>query len=134
MSGDGTISESSDDDISVTSTFSGNGIEITAGGESLTLTDYDIEETENQATGAFSILINATISSSSLGGSVIVTTDVALTGVVGSDPDAGQVTCTGADNSSLTLQVVDSLNVELQVDTDGVGGPDETLSLAWSTL
>jgi hypothetical protein len=47
---------------------------------------------------------------------------------------AGQVTCVGANNSSLTLNVVDSLNVQIEVDTDGIGGPDETLSLAWTAL
>lgn len=133
MSGDGTIGESSSDGV-LTSSVSGNGIRITAAGETLTLTDYDILETENEATGEYSISINATISSSSVGGSVTVTTDVALSGIGSGDPSAGQVTCVGANSSSLTLTVVDSLNVELQVDTDGIGGPDETIPLAWTAL
>jgi len=134
MSGDGTISESSSDSINYTSSVSGNGIEITAGGESLTLTDYDIQETENQATGAYSISINATISSSGLGGSVTVRTDVALTGVGAFDPDSGRITCVGAGNTSVTLVVVDSVNVQLEVDQNGDGVIDETLSSAWTDL
>jgi hypothetical protein len=134
MSGDGTISESSSDGFNFSSSVSGNGIRITAAGETLTLTDYDILETENEATGEYAISINATISSSSVGGSVTVTTDVALSGIGSGDPSAGQVTCVGANSSSLTLTVVDSLSVQIEVDTDGIGGPDETLSLAWTAL
>lgn len=134
MSGDGTISESSSDGVNFSSSVSGNGIQITAAGQTLTLTDYDILETENEATGEYAISINATISSSSVGGSVTVTTDVALSGIGSGDPSAGQVTCVGANSSSLTLTVVDSLNVQIEVDTDGIGGPDETLSLAWTAL
>lgn len=134
MGGDGTISESSNDGINITSSVSGNGIEITAGGESLILTDYNIQETENQATGAYSISINATVSSSSLGGSVIVTTDVALTGVGAFDADSGQITCVGAGNTRVTVIVVDSVNVQLEVDQNGDGITDATLSAAWVNL
>lgn len=134
MSGDGTISESSSDGINITSSVSGSGIAIAAGADSLTLTDYDIQETENQSTGAYSISINATVSSSSLGGSVIVTTEVALTGVGAFEADAGQITCVGAGNTRVRLIVVDSVNVQLEVDQNGDGITDETLSAAWADL
>jgi len=134
MSGDGTISESSNDGINFTSSFSGNGIAITAGSESLTLTNYNIQETENQATGAYSLSISATISSSGLGGSVTVTTDIALTGVGTFNADSGQITCVGAGNTSVTLVVVDSTNVQLEVDQDGDGNIDQILPAAWADL
>ena len=134
MRGGGTIGESSSDGISFTSSFTGNGIEIAAGGKSLTLTNYNIQETENQATGAYSISINATITSPSLGGSVTVTTDAVLTGVGSLDPDAGQITCVGAGNTSVTLTAVDSINVQLEVDQDGDGNVDQTLTAAWADL
>ncbi len=101
-------------------------MQITAGGETLTLTDYNIQETENQATGACTISINATVSSSSLGGSVTVTTEVALTGVEAFDADYGRITCVGAGNTSVTVIVVDSVNVQLEVDLNGDGITDET--------
>jgi hypothetical protein len=133
MNGGGTISESANDDITSTSSFSGNGIEITAGGDTLTLTDYQITETENQATNTYSRSINATISSSSLGGSVRVTTDVALSGVIPFDPDTGQITCMG-NNSSVTLTVIDSTSVQLEVDEDGDNIVDNTWVEAWTSL
>jgi hypothetical protein len=132
MRGDGTIIESSNDGISFTSSFSGNGIEITAGAESLILTNYNIQETENQ--GAYSISINATISSSGLGGSVTVTTNAALTGVGAFDADSGRITCVGAGNTSVTLVVVDSIDVQLEVDEDGDGNIDQTLPAVWTDL
>lgn len=134
MSGGGTIAESSSDAVSYTSTFSGNGISITAVGENLTLTDYAITETENRATGAYSYAINATISSSGLGGSVRVTTDVALAGVDPSDPDSGQLTCVGRNNTSVTLTVIDSMTVQLAVDQDGDAIVDNTYMVSWNTL
>jgi hypothetical protein len=134
MSGDGTISEASSDGTSVTTSFSGSGIQLTAGGNTLTLTDYSIMELNNSATGAYAMTINATLSSTSLGGSVVVSTDVALTGTGGLDPDAGQITCVGAGNTRVTLVAVDSINVQLEVDTDGDGMPDDTLAAAWADL
>ena len=134
MRGDGTIIESSNDGTNFTSSFSGNGIEITAGAESLILTNYNIQETENQATGAYSISINATISSSGIGGSVTVTTNAALTGVGTFDADSGRVTCVGAGNTSVTLVVVDSINVQLEVDEDGDGTIDQILPAVWTDL
>jgi hypothetical protein len=133
INGSGTISESTNDDITFTSSFSGAGIQITAGGETLTLTDYQITEVENQATGAYSVDISATISSSTLGGSVTVTTDVPLSGVYPFEADAGQITCTG-DNSSVTITVIDSTSVQLDVDLDGDGITDDTVNETWTNL
>jgi hypothetical protein len=134
LNGGGTIGESSNDGINFTSTFSGIGIQLAAGGDSLVLTNYNIQEIENQATGEHTLSINATISSSTMGGSVIVTTDVALTSVGASDPDAGQITCVGEGNTSVTVIVIDSLNVQLDVDENGDGTVDQTLFATWSNL
>jgi hypothetical protein len=134
MRGAGTISELSNDGVSFTSSFTGSGIEITAGGETLSLTNYLITETENQATGAYSYAINATISSTSLGGSVQVTTEVTFSGTDPLDPDSGKLVCVGAGNTSVTLTVIDSDNVQLDVDSDGDGIVDATLMETWSSL
>jgi hypothetical protein len=133
INGGGTIAESTNDDISFTSSFSGSGIEMTVAGETLTLTDYQINETENQSNGTYTLSIDATISSSSLGGSVRVTTDVALSGLSAFDADTGQLTCVG-NNSSVKLTVIDSLNVQLEVDEDGDGLADNTFTEAWTNL
>jgi hypothetical protein len=133
INGDGTISESTGDGITFTSSFSGAGIQLTAGGETLTLTSYQITNVENEATGAYSVDISATISISSLGGSVTVTTDVPLSGVFPFEADAGHITCTG-DNSSVTITVIDSTSVQLDVDSDGDGIIDATSNETWTNL
>lgn len=133
INGSGTISESTSDDITFTSSFSGAGIEMTAGNEVLTLTDYQITEVENEATGAYSMDISATVSSPALGGSVTITTDVPLSGVYPFEADAGQITCTG-DNSSVTIIVIDSTSVQLEVDLDGDAVTDDTIIESWVNL
>ena len=133
LNGSSTISESTSDGITFTTSSSGAGIQVTAGGETLTLTNFQITEVENQATGAYSVDISATISSSLLGGSVTVTTDAPLSGVYPFEADAGQITCTG-DNSSVTITVIDSTSVQLDVDPDGDGIPDDTINQTWTNL
>lgn len=132
--GAGTIAESSNDGVSSVSSFSGSGIEISTSGETLSLTDYQITETHNDATGAYTYAIDATISSTTLGGSVHVITDVALSGVGAFDPDAGQIRCVGADNSSVKLSVIDSASVQLEVDADGDGIADNVYTESWTAL
>jgi hypothetical protein len=134
LSGDGTISEVNNDGISSITSFSGNGIQITTGGQTLTLTDYTVVATDNTATGGYSITVDATISSTGLGGSVVVTTTVALTGTGSLDPSAGQITCVGAGNTRVTLVAVDSINVQLEVDRDGDGVTDETIPATWADI
>jgi len=133
INGDGTISESTSDGVTFTSSFSGAGIQLTAGGETLTLTNYQITNIENGANDAYSVDISATISISSLGGSVIVTTDVPLSGVFPFEADAGHITCAG-DNSSVTITVIDSTSVQLEVDSDGDGIMDDTFTETWANL
>jgi len=133
INGDGTILESTSDGTTFTSSFSGAGIQLTAGGETLTLTNYQITNVENEATGAYSVDISATISISSLGGSVTVTTDVPLSGVFPYEADAGHITCTG-DNSSVTINVIDSTSVQLDVDLNGDGTIDDSLPETWTNL
>jgi len=135
MDGDITLQESTDDNVTFTTTFSGNGIEIVTGVDTLILTDFTVNEIENEASGAYSISINGTISSSSIGGSVIVTTNVAFTGVGVSEPTGGEASCVGANGTSVRLIAnVDGNTVQLQVDTNGDGTADNTIDETWVNL
>ncbi|GEM_PF-5485300 len=135
MNGDMTLSESTSDGITVTSGFSGNGIEIVTGDDTLTLLGYTLDETENGATGAYTFSLGGTINSSKIGGSITVATDVSFAGIGDLDPTAGQATCTGAGNTSLTLIAnADGTTVQLLVDTNGDGTNDDSLSRTWASL
>jgi len=135
INGDVALQESTNDNITFTSSFSGNGIQIVTGGDTLILTDFTIDEIDNEATGAYSISVNGTISSSSIGGSVTVTTNVAFTGVGALDPTAGEASCVGANGTSVRLIAnADGNTVQLQVDTDGDGTADNTIDETWANL
>lgn len=135
MNGDATLSESSNDGITTTSRYSGNGTNLVFNGDTLTLSDYAIDAIVNNATGAYTLSLNGAISSASIGGSVTVTTTVPFTGVGNFDPTAGEATCVGANNTSVTLIAnSDGLTVQLLVDGNGDGIDDDTLAEAWATL
>ena len=137
MNGDGTISESTQDGVIFTSTFSGNGLEIVTSVDSLILTDYLIEEITDQSTFpfAYTLSINGTVSSTSAGGSVTITTIVAFTGTGESDPTGGEAVCVGEGNTSVTLIAnSDGSSVQLLVDNDGDGNNDDTLADTWVAL
>ena len=135
MSGGGTISESTNDDVIFTSAFSGTAVRVVTNTDTLVLTDFNIGEIDNNSTGAYSISINGTISSSNVGGSVIVTTTVAFTGVGDLDPTGGQATCVGAGNTTVSLTAnADGSTVQLQVDIDGDGIADDTIDETWVNL
>ena len=65
---------------------------------------------------------------------IYVVTDATFQGVEPNDPFTGQATITGANNSSVTLIAVDSVNVTLEVDADGDGIPEETIPTTWDAL
>ncbi|HHH43218.1 MAG TPA: hypothetical protein ENK49_03700 [Gammaproteobacteria bacterium] len=135
MNGDMTLSESTSDGVTVTSGFSGNGIEIVTGDDTLKLLGYTLDEIENGSTGAYTFSLSGTISSTKIGGSITVATDVAFSGVGDLDPVAGQATCTGAGNTSVTLIAnADGTTVQLLVDTNGDGTNDDTLTSTWASL
>jgi hypothetical protein len=135
MDGDITLQESTDDNVTFRTTFSGDGIEIVTGGDTLILTDFSIDEIENEASGAYTLSINGTISSSSIGGSVIVTTNIAFTGVGASEPTGGEARCVGANGTSVRLIAnADGNTVQLQVDTNGDGTADNTIDETWVNL
>lgn len=135
INGDVTLRELTNDNVIFTSSFSGNGIEVVTGSDTLILTDFSIDEIDNEANGAYTISVNGTISSSNIGGSVTVTTNVAFTGVGALDPSGGEVSCVGANGTSVRLIAnVDGNTVQLQVDTDGDGVADNTIDETWTNL
>lgn len=135
IDGDIMLQESTSDNVTFTSSFSGNGIKIVTRNDTLILTDFTIDEIDNDATGTYTISVNGTISSSGIGGSVTVTTDVAFTGVGILDPVAGEANCTGANGTSVRLIAnADGNTVQLQVDTDGDGTADNTIDKTWGNL
>ncbi|NOY72921.1 MAG: hypothetical protein GXP14_11190 [Gammaproteobacteria bacterium] len=132
--GDMTISSSSDDGIIINSSISGTNLSFTEGGVTETLTDYQFDLTDNQATGEYSENIKATIDINQLGGRVACTTLTLFEGVGESNPHTGILKCVGANQSSVTLTAIDNTKVTLDIDTDGDGITDETQESTWAEV
>ena len=101
-------------------------------GGSATLSAFQLSSTENGA--AYTLDMNATVSSGEIGGSVTIVTDATFQGVDPNDPFTGQATITGANNSSVTLIAMDEVNVTLEVDADGDAIPEDIIPTTWDAL
>lgn len=134
LNGSMTLNQSTSDGISFSNTISGSSIQVNEGGTAATLSNYSISGSEDGATGAFTLDMNATVSSSDLGGSVTIVTDITFQGVGSGNPSSGQATITGANNSSVTLIALDAVNVRLEVDADGNGAVETTIDTTWDAL
>jgi len=132
LNGAMTLSQSTVDGVSFANTISGTSIAVNQTGGSATLSAFQLHSTEDGS--AYTLDMNATVSSSEIGGAVTIITDAAFEGVEPNDPFTGQATITGANNSSVTLIAVDSVNVTLEVDADGDGVPEETIATTWDAL
>ena len=54
--------------------------------------------------------------------------------VVGSRPSTGVLTVTATDGTSLRLTALDTVNVRLEIDTNGDGAINETIDTTWADL
>jgi hypothetical protein len=87
------------------------------------------------AGGTYEVSGRGTISTNYAGR---VSFDVVET-LMGSDfvnafPDTGRVQISGAANSTVVLRVLSATDVELDVDADGDGNPEQTLQRTWQDL
>ena len=132
LNGAMTLSQSTGDGVSFTNSISGTSMALNETGGSATLSAFQLSSTENGS--AYTLDMNATVSSSEIGGAVTIVTDATFQGVEPNDPFTGQATITGANNSSVTLIAVDSVNVTLEVDADGDGVPEDIIPTTWDAL
>lgn len=134
LNGGFVLSQSTSDGVSFSSSISGTSMQVTEAGVTVTLTNFQSDGTSNDSTGAFRLSTNATVSSSVLGGSVTIVTDTPFQGTAPDYPSSGQATITGANGTTVTLIALDSVNVRLQINSDGVPGVDQTIDTTWAAL
>lgn len=135
LNGDITLAMSSNDGgVNAAGAISGNSLTVTENGVTETLSDYTITFTNNDATSAYTIDSSGTVSSSELGGSVRFETLTTFEGIDPDYPHTGVMKITGASDSSITLAAIDSTTVRLDIDEDGDGVTDLTLTARWSEL
>jgi hypothetical protein len=131
VNGGFTLEAGSTDGVTVTAAVSGSYLSMFASGQgqafSGTLSNFSQQGSYNFNTGAYSRWMNALVSSSELGGSVMYETTVPFTGTDPDYPDAGQLVVTGADGASVTVTAVDSTNVQVEIDLNGDEDADITI-------
>lgn len=120
--------------IEVEVSISGNSLTLTNGNQTSTLTSYSITETLNEATGAYVTDSHGTLDSIEVGGSISFDTTVSFQGENSEYPFVGTLVISGANGSSTRMTALDSVNVRLEIDSDGDGAFEDTLERTWAEL
>jgi hypothetical protein len=134
INGDGTLSESTPDDVFFTTTMSGASLSFTdTTGDAGTVSDFTVTGTEDFNTLEYTVDSSGTLASVDLGGSVQYVTTTTFEGIADNYPFIGVMVVTG-DNSTETITVVDSINLTLEIDENGDGIVDQTIPTTWDAL
>jgi hypothetical protein len=118
-----------------TVTISGDSLTISKGAFSESLSAYSTTLETNFLTGAYTIDSNGTVEIPSLfSGSVIFATTDPLRGIFPVEPDSGSVLIEGADSATITLVVLNNVQVQLDIDLDGDGIVETMQFTTWDEL
>ena len=112
-------------DIAVT--LDGNGVAFGAG--------TSIALTSNTATGDYTFEADGSFTDDELGGSIVYDTTEAFRGNEAQEyASSGTMVIRGANNTSITIVVLDVQQVRLDVDSDGDGQVDDSMTVTWQQL
>jgi len=117
-------------------TMSGDTLEVSTGGETMTLTGFD-----HSLTTDFGVIPDTKVAevlgrlgSLLLNGSVDYETIVPVEGLGDLDPHTGVILITGADGSTVRIVLVDSANITLEIDVNGDGVIEAYVYTSWAEL
>ena len=122
------------DDTLFNTSISANSITVVDSGFTETLSNFSATASLDTSTSAYSTDTSGTFSSDRFAGSVTFDTTQTFHGVGEDFPSEGELLIIGANNSSVRLTAIDSVNVRLVVDEDGDGAVDETIDTTWQEL
>jgi len=138
VNGGFTLELSTDDADSYTAVVYGNyySVHAQAGQQSYwgTISNFRLERTYTESTGAYLVDLMATVAGSQIGGEATYETTVPFTGIDPDDPDAGTLVVTGAGGATATLVALDNVNVQILLDLDGDETTDATINTTWDVL
>lgn len=133
LNGAMTLSQSTNDGVAFTNSISGTSMVVSGSGVSAALSAFQLTSTDNN--GVYTFDINATVSSSQIGGAVTIVTTTPFEGLQPGHPTTGQALITGANGTSVTLIAIsDGQSVRLLVDETGNGTPDRVIDTTWDAL
>jgi hypothetical protein len=113
-------------------TVSSSSLRVTEGGITRSLSAFQLDSTINISPDSFEVNAEGIVSSSEISGAVAFETTTPFTGT-SEDPANGVMKITGVDDSSVTIVIEDSV-VTLEIDSDGDGTADATISVTWAEL
>lgn len=116
----------------ITMSMSGNSMYVVTSIEAIRLTDYDIGFTLNSNTSRFVTDASFTVATTEINGSITVNTHLEVSSL-SSYPDSGSINITGS-NSSISVNVLDSTQVEVTLTIGGVVQPDYPKIVTWQNL
>ena len=112
----------------------GNLLQLTVNGRTTTLIDYLLSLSDD-GVELVETSINFIVNDTRLAGELIVTTLTPfIANKLDSRPMSGSLKIAGADSTSITVVVLDSVTVQIDVDGDGDGIADLTTFLTWDEL
>lgn len=106
----------------------------TSAGVSSTIANATLQYSFHESTLAYSYTITATLSGTSIGGQVTLSTIAPFAGTGSGYPGSGSVRVTGAGGSSVTITAIGGGNVRLDVDSNGDGVVDSSSTMTWAAL
>lgn len=115
-------------------TISSSSLDLGAAGGTHTLSDYTVEQTTDDITGAYTLDVSGSLTSSAFSGRVDFETTVVLEGVGSGLAFVGEVVITGAQSSTIRVTILGSSMIRLEIDTDGDGTPDQIVDTTWDEL
>ena len=134
----GTISIEIDttDPTVTTITVATSALVTTSGGTEEVLSNFTVQVTEDGSMFPVAITVETsfTFSSPRIGGSVTVTTSLALQSTGAEHPFVGELRISGADGAVIVMIALDANTVRLEIDIDGDGAADDTIDLTWDEL
>ncbi len=114
--------------------LSGNVFSIDDATDTLTMSNFAVESTDETSSGAYTLKSSGTVDSAALQGSVSYVTVQTFVGFGDDFPYAGELQITGAGGSTINLIAVSSADVRLEIDSDGDGAVDDIVDTTWADI
>lgn len=113
---------------------SASDLTVSQGMSAHTLEAFMLSQVSDAVTGAYTLTMSGRATSSDFMGAVDFSTPVALESLDGGNPFTGRVEISGRAGATITVIVLDSTSVRLEVDADGDGTVDQFIDTTWDAL
>ena len=113
--------------------LSGTSLTTVVDSETITLSDFTIDEVDDLDTGQYTLTTEGTFDSDALGTYDFATTTIFI-GATADFPSEGELVISGAEDTSAHVIALDNVNVRIELDTDGDGSADESMDTTWNDV